>query len=77
MVSIKTILFHFTVASECDIDNGGCDHYCSETVESYTCSCYVGYILHTDQHTCVGECGVVTHSVCSLVQFLCTLNNQM
>ena len=44
-----------SAASECDVDNGGCDHYCTETIQSYFCSCYPGYTLDTDQHTCVGE----------------------
>ena len=42
-------------ASECNVDNGGCDHYCTETIQSYVCSCYPGYTLDTDQHTCTGE----------------------
>ena len=47
--------FHFAAASECEINNAGCDHYCTETIESYTCSCYVGYTLDLDGHTCVGK----------------------
>ena len=37
------------------MDNGGCDHYCTETIRSYICSCYPGYTLNTDQHMCVGK----------------------
>ena len=37
------------------MDNGGCDHYCTETIQSYICSCYPGYTLDTDQHTCIGK----------------------
>ena len=36
------------------MNNGGCDHYCMETLESYTCSCYPGYTLELDGHTCSG-----------------------
>ena len=43
-----------SAASECDVENGGCDHYCTETIQSYICSCYPGYTLDTDQHTCIG-----------------------
>ena len=50
------IVFSLTLsaASECDVNNGGCDHYCMETLESYTCSCYPGYTLESDGHTCTG-----------------------
>ena len=48
-------MIYLTAASQCDIDNGGCDHFCNETIESYTCSCYPGYTLQEDEHTCVGE----------------------
>ena len=37
------------------MDNGGCDHYCTETIQSYICSCYPGYTLDTDHHMCVGK----------------------
>lgn len=42
-------------ASECDVNNGGCEHNCTETVASYTCSCYPGYTLQEDEHTCIGK----------------------
>ena len=41
-------------ASECEMNNAGCDHYCTETLYSYTCSCYPGYTLQQDGHTCIG-----------------------
>ena len=37
------------------MDNGGCEHYCTETVHSYYCSCYPGYTLQEDGHNCTGE----------------------
>ena len=45
---------YFTAASECEVNNAGCDHFCNETLYSYTCSCYPGYTLHTDGYTCIG-----------------------
>ena len=36
------------------MNNGGCDHYCVETLENYTCSCYPGYTLESNAHTCTG-----------------------
>ena len=37
------------------MDNAGCEHYCTETLYSYECSCYPGYTLQQDGHTCVGN----------------------
>ena len=45
---------YLSAANECDVNNGGCDHYCTETLESYTCSCYPGYTLESNGHTCTG-----------------------
>ena len=41
-------------ASQCEVDNGGCAHFCTETIDSYTCSCYPGYTVDTDEHNCTG-----------------------
>ena len=51
----KVSFLQSAAASECEINNAGCDHYCTETIESYSCSCYVGYTLDLDGHTCVGK----------------------
>uniref|UniRef100_A0A673WTQ5 Signal peptide, CUB and EGF-like domain-containing protein 2 n=1 Tax=Salmo trutta TaxID=8032 RepID=A0A673WTQ5_SALTR len=59
---------HFTVApssGNCNIDecqeafnNGGCDHFCKNTVGSFECSCQKGHKLLTDERTCqdIDEC---------------------
>lgn len=36
----------------CDLDNGGCEHYCRPTAEHYFCECADGYQLGDDQHSC-------------------------
>jgi len=43
---------------ECDVDNGGCDHICTNTDGSRTCSCNTGYTLSGDGMTCddIDEC---------------------
>ena len=54
-INITPLIFTPSATSECDIDNGGCDHYCTETINNYTCSCYPGYTLQLDGHTCTGK----------------------
>ena len=49
------LIFPILATSECDVGNGGCDHYCTETIDSYTCSCYEGYQLEADGHNCTGK----------------------
>lgn len=49
-----------TDLNECEVNNGGCEHICTNTDGSYECSCYDGYALNTDGHTCsdVDECAL-------------------
>ena len=42
---------------ECSTSNGGCVHNCTNIVGSYFCSCYHGYVLGSDGHTCDGKRG--------------------
>ncbi|KAJ8791784.1 hypothetical protein J1605_020506 [Eschrichtius robustus] len=44
--------------NECLVNNGGCDHFCRNTVGSFECGCRKGYKLLTDERTCqdVDEC---------------------
>lgn len=46
--------------NECtETRNGGCNMDCINTQGSFFCACSDGYILHTDQRTCIGNllCG--------------------
>ena len=46
-------LFQFTEVNECLINNGGCDHICTNTPGSFECSCDTSYILGpADNKTC-------------------------
>ena len=54
------LVLFFVAASECEMDNGGCNHVCTETIYSYTCSCYPGYTLQRDGHTCLGNSENIT-----------------
>ena len=40
--------------NECNVNNGGCEHSCTNTVGSYTCSCNTGYQLSLG-HYCSGN----------------------
>ena len=40
--------------NECLTDNGGCNQTCINTGGSHQCSCWSGYELASDNHTCNG-----------------------
>ena len=42
---------------ECAVNNGGCEHDCVDTVDSYYCECHSGYALEEDGHSCRIACG--------------------
>ena len=44
----------FEDVAKCETDNGGCDHLCVETVDSFFCDCKPGYKLEGNS-TCVGR----------------------
>ena len=43
---------HKIDANECDVDNGGCQHTCTNSNGSYSCSCNDGYTLDLDGKRC-------------------------
>ena len=55
---ILTILQHSSYTHmlsdvrECDTDNGGCNHICTDFPGGYNCSCRSGF--RTDGNTCTG-----------------------
>lgn len=44
-------------ATNCSVDNGGCDHDCSDSSDglSRSCSCVSGYTLHDNSRKCVAQ----------------------
>ena len=41
--------------NECNTNNGGCSHSCTNTEGSYYCSCDEGYVLDANDHACNGK----------------------
>eukprot|EP00731_Ephydatia_muelleri_P037202 Em0418g1a len=39
---------------ECQMNNGNCSHFCTNTNGSFTCSCRIGFALGGDNKTCTG-----------------------
>jgi hypothetical protein len=53
-----------TDVNECAVKNGGCEHFCTNTVGSYQCSCKSGFTLSADMTSCedVNECDTTLFS---------------
>lgn len=56
-LSVSNCLYVLVDNNECAIDNGGCDHKCTNYGGYFECSCQDGYNLHEDGKTCVDENG--------------------
>lgn len=50
----KSINYHNSDIDECTINNGGCDHNCTNINGSYYCNCSTGFLLDDDHHGCSG-----------------------
>ena len=49
-----TCLFLLDI-NECDDTYHGCHHNCQNTIGSYNCTCYDGFILAEDERSCEGK----------------------
>lgn len=59
-------MFLFTDIDECAVNNGHCEHNCTNEAGGYSCRCASGYQLDQDGHNCTGKTqleGVVIPSV--------------
>lgn len=58
--SIVTIILEYphlfpTDIDECELHNGGCEHFCRNTIGSFECNCKKGFKLLTDERSCQGR----------------------
>ena len=51
----KLFIHNIIDIDECDTNNGGCEHTCTNSDGSYTCSCNTGYTLDLDDEGCSRE----------------------
>ena len=65
--SMKSLLSDI---NECDEGISGCNQTCTNTNGSYICSCYNGYVLDADDHSCNGK--VIVH-----ITYVITASSQM
>ena len=49
------VQYILTEINECLVNNGDCDHICTNTPGSYYCTCKTGYQLQPDRRKCLGE----------------------
>lgn len=59
-IPILTFVIIYTLCSvinECTLGLDNCDHVCTDTHDSFNCSCRPGYALAADNHTCSIDCG--------------------
>ena len=67
--------FLLTDKDECLVNNGGCNHFCRNTVGSYYCYCKTGCQLHSDKHRCIGTYVVNIASYrCTILSMLLTID---
>ena len=62
---------------ECDIDNGGCNQICINTIGSFHCNCAEGYLLNDNGFSCDGEkaFSVVVYIILAYLSLLQILMN--
>ena len=57
IIIIIVIIINLEI-DECLENISGCNQFCVNTKGKYYCSCYNGFEIDVDQHTCYGEVAV-------------------
>ena len=55
LISRLLIIWLFSCIDECQNNNGGCAHICTDTAQSFECSCREGFRLGSDRRSCIGK----------------------
>ena len=48
-------MHYYTDINECNTNNGGCEHTCTNVDGSNICSCDEGYTLDSNGNSCTGK----------------------
>ena len=66
-----TVMLYMTDVDECEERSSGCEHVCTNDIGNFTCSCYGGYELNSDNKTCDQQSKKA--QLCSLLTSIVTL----
>ena len=55
LVATETLIFFTPDINECENNNGGCDQTCFNSIGSYQCDCFEGYIYSNSTNKCNGK----------------------
>ena len=90
-VFIYLLIYLFVDIDECTRYEGICDHFCTNMLGSYECSCRTGFELYTDpqqksgldpfvtyveKHTCISKCSFTYTALTEMVMSSMYLSNQ-
>ena len=53
-ILLINVYFNYIDINECAVNDGGCEHDCTNHDGSYYCDCSPGYSLGEDKHSCLG-----------------------
>ena len=65
-----TTSHHTDIHDECALGISGCNQNCTNTIESYVCSCYLGYQISSNNRTCVGKTYISDTTVLTIYTIL-------
>ena len=57
------VYFSLTDNNECLVNNGDCEHTCTNSEGNFSCSCNTGYSLDDNERNCTGEYNTVISTI--------------